>query len=292
MFGSSCGNEHLVSGWYIMSLLTRRRGIIADEPVHLWVPEDPGSLYAYFDFTDPAARAVTSGNIDVLLDKGPSNRDIFNTGANRPTVAAAARNGYDVGNFVASDQCLISPTLAAWPFHKPGTAWTFIMGSKQTHNDGAGAEAMYGNGSVAYWHGFCHTNSAYFGVCQIGINDSGMVNFGGVANHTQTRPAFNNWAVYSTLIQADASPVSGRIQAAVNGGSLVSNNTATGTPITADPGLYFTIGGIASGAATGPATSGSGFHGQISHLLIYNAKLDTENWQAARDFVNGYVTAF
>jgi hypothetical protein len=275
-----------------MSLLTRRRGIIADEPVHLWAPEDPGSLYAFYDFTDPAARTVTSGNIDALLDKGPSNRDISNTGANRPTVAAAARNGYDVGNFASPYQCLISPTINTWPFHKPGTAWTFIFGSKQTHNDGSGNETMYGNGAISYWHGFRHVNSAYAAQNYVFINEGGIVPSGGVAQSVQTRPPYNNWAVYSTLIQADASPVSGRIGWAVNGGSLISDNVNSATPPTADPGFYFTVGGPGANAATGGPLSDAGFHGQVSHLLIYNAKLDTENWQAARDFVNGYVTAF
>jgi hypothetical protein len=275
-----------------MSLLTRRRGIIADEPVHLWAPEDPGSLYAYYDFTDPAARTVTSGNIDALLDKGPSNRDMANTGANRPTVAAAAINGHDVGMFSAPSQCLINPTLAAWPFHKPGTAWTFIFGAKQMHNDGAVQESMYGNGSIGYVRGFRHFNSAYFALCQLLINHDGITPSGGVASSDQTRPSWNNWHVYSTLIQADASPVVGRIGHAVDGGSLVVNNAQAGTPSTADPAFYFSIGSTGTNDVTGPAISDSGFHGQVSKFLIYNAKLDTENWQAARDFVNADVTAF
>jgi hypothetical protein len=259
-----------------------------------WQPADPGNLYAWWDFTDSATITIDTG-IGAIEDKGPSNRDLVNTtDANQPTVAAASVNGYDTGAFVmANNHALIHPTKSAWRIHNASTEWTFVIGVKQTNTDGGWTrQGVFGNGNDNYAGGMALITSRTDNNTRIGCNTNGVNPVGDIATISTTWTGLGTWRVITCIIDADNGTAADRIKHAFNGGSLLTTNVATGTaPTATDANAYFAIGGFGASSTTGGSV-GPSFWGEVAHLIVYNAALGTSDWQAARDFVNGYVTAF
>jgi hypothetical protein len=249
-------------------------------------PKALSGLEAWWDAADSGSVTLDSGRVAAIADKSGNGRDATNSasGSTQPTYESDAHNGRAAIRFdaISQQKLEVQSSTAAFNFLHNGTsayiAYVARVGDSSSPNNVYGLFGNNSMGATSPGTGIAYDDRSTVSISRrlrFFVNNAsaqGVVVLG--SNNTIT---FNTLDIFEASIDADNATAGDRIAYQINGGTLLSPNTAPNTASTANAASNFFLG--AAGA------SGAYLVGDICEVMMYSQHPTTAHRSAIRQYL-------
>ena len=235
-----------------------------------WNPAD--YAWAWYDASDTGSISHSSNKVTQWNDLSGNGYHLTQgTDADRPLTNTVTINGLNALSFV-SDDWVQASTASDWKFLHDGT--TYISGvvfypvGTPTSVNTIWTTNAYGSGTFGAWfnyNGYLTTN--YSIGTAVWSSTSGVYS---VLNSQTTAITSNATNIVTLINDPDNGTAADRSKMYVGAGSVIANNSATGTVSTSNPLLPFRVGHVNQGGTQ------FGLVGYIGEILIIKGADATE----------------
>jgi hypothetical protein len=250
-------------------------------------PKSISGLAVWHDAADSSTVTLDSGRVSAWADKSGNGRTMSNStsGTTQPSYITAGQNGRNVVRFAAASiQRLNAAATSTFNFLHDGTPCTLMIASRVGDTSDPNAQHAWcgsapGNGVVGARFTFDDRASASrnnFVECFIS-SSTGFVLASTADYNNLLTP--NTYAVVTYLLDPLNATVAQRLSASVNNATLVTGNTQTGVPSTANANTVLQYG--CQGNNTGP------FTGDFCEILMWTKLLTDAERSAVRKYLYG-----